>query len=43
MFMYGSILIAVTFRPVVFNNKPVEEAEDCLNDGLNGTVFMSYR
>ena len=26
MFIYGSILIAVTFKPVFFNNKPVEEA-----------------
>lgn len=26
MFMYGSILIAVTLRPVVFNSRPVEEA-----------------
>jgi hypothetical protein len=26
IFMYGSILMEVTFRPVVFNNKPVEEA-----------------
>ena len=26
MFMYGSILIAVTLRPVVLSSKPVEEA-----------------
>lgn len=26
MFMYGSILIAVTLRPVVLSNKPVDEA-----------------
>jgi hypothetical protein len=26
MFMYGSILIAVTFNPVVFKRSPVEEA-----------------
>jgi hypothetical protein len=26
MFMYGSILIAVTLRPVVFRRRPVDEA-----------------
>lgn len=26
MFMYGSIFIAVTFRPVAFKSSPVEEA-----------------
>jgi hypothetical protein len=25
-FMYGSILIAVTFNPVIFNRRPVDEA-----------------
>lgn len=29
MFMYGSILIAVTLRPVVLSSKPVDEAEVC--------------
>ena len=27
MFIYGSILMDVTFKPVVFNNKPVEDAK----------------
>ena len=26
MFMYGSILIAVTLRPIVLSSKPVDEA-----------------
>ena len=26
IFMYGSILIAVTFKPAVFSNNPVDEA-----------------
>lgn len=26
MFIYGSILIEVTFKPVVFNKSPVEDA-----------------
>jgi len=26
MFIYGSILIAVTFRPVVLSKRPVEDA-----------------
>lgn len=25
-FMYGSILMAVTFNPVIFNKRPVDEA-----------------
>ena len=25
-FMYGSILMAVTFSPVIFNKRPVDEA-----------------
>ena len=27
IFIYGSILMDVTFKPTVFNNKPVEEAK----------------
>ena len=34
MFMYGSILMAVTLRPVVLRSKPVEEAVTWLEHGL---------
>lgn len=30
--MYGSILIAVTFKPVVFNRRPVDDAVHAIND-----------
>ena len=42
-FMYGSILMAVTFSPVIFNRRPVDEAiyarvqTQCCEDMLMGT------
>lgn len=38
-FMYGSILMAVTFSPVIFNRRPVDEAICELNSGLRRNVY----
>jgi hypothetical protein len=41
MFIYGSILIAVTFSPVVFKSKPVDEAKDSRQISLSAVRLNS--
>ena len=39
-FMYGSILMLVTFNPMVLSNKPVEEAASRCNQPLSCLIRL---